>query len=240
MKRFTYLTSLASLLIIALVTGCSCHLHAVKGSGNVTEQVRPVSDFDNIVLKGCADIYFTQGDKCELKVITDDNLMDKIETKIDGRSLIVKTRSMSPSKLEIHVSMKNIKGFNIKGSGNISNKAPFTADNLYLNVSGSGDMKLNNITAKGIKVEINGAGDISANGKSDRTQIDISGSGNINFNDMEADDVKVKISGSGDCSVFAKSSLKTEIYGSGNISYRGEPKNMKSINVGTGDIKKIK
>lgn len=240
MKRILNLTSLASLLMIFIATGCYSHWTVEKGNGKVTEQVRNVADFNNIVLKGSANIYVTQGDKCEVKVIADENLMEKIETISSGNNLEIKTKSTSPTKLEIHVTMKDIKGFKIKGSGNVINKTPIVADNLYLNISGSGDMKFNNVTAKGVKVELNGSGDISVSGKAGRAKIDVSGSGNINLEDLEAYDVAVKIFGSGNCSVYAKSSLKTDIFGSGDIRYKGEPKEFVTHKFGSGDIKKIK
>ena len=240
MKKNHNIFLVLTLLAIISVTGCYSHFVPTKGNGNVVEQVRNVADFDNVLLKGSANIYVSQGDKCEVKIVSDENLMEKIETEVDGKNLEISTKSMSPTKLDVYVTMKNVRGFKIMGSGDVTNKTPLNAENLYLNISGSGNFKIDGVTAKGVKVELYGSGDISVKGKSYLTKVDIFGSGNVNLEDLEVEDAAVKIAGSGDCNVNAKAALNADIYGSGNIHYKGDPKEFKSHKYGSGEIKQIK
>ena len=64
----------------------------------------------------------------------------------------------------------------------------------------------------------------------------MSGSGDIRAYDLQADFVDAQVSGSADIRVTANEMLKARVSGSGDISYKGNPKKIDTKSSGSGDI----
>ena len=75
---------------------------------------------------------------------------------------------------------------------------------LALSVSGSGTIKVENLTVEKTELKISGSGTVSVSGKAGSIKAFISGSGNIKAAGLEANDASVDISGSGSAEVWAK------------------------------------
>ena len=78
------------ILVIAAVTvACAVPFspRLVKGSGDIVVEDRKVSDFDEILVTGAGRLIITQGDSESLSIETDDNLVEFIETKVEGNTL---------------------------------------------------------------------------------------------------------------------------------------------------------
>ena len=58
----------------------------IEGSGDVITETRDVAGFRRIVLVGEGNVIITQGDSESLEVTTDDNLMQYIETSLNGKT----------------------------------------------------------------------------------------------------------------------------------------------------------
>lgn len=79
---------------------------------------------------------------------------------------------------------------------------------------------------------------MNLSGSTRNLEVSISGSGDIKAYDLEADYVEATISGSADIEITANESLKARVSGSGDISYRGNPKKIDTKTSGSGDISK--
>jgi hypothetical protein len=198
--------------------------NSAQGSGNIITEERQVSEFDKIHLKGSGNVVLTQGEKQSLEIKTDDNIMPLIETDVRGKKLTIShgKHNLRPTTFEVYITVKNLEGVAISGSGDISGKGRFVAYTFYAEISGSGDMNLEVETGK-LASKISGSGSIHLSGKAEDYIVSISGSGKINAFDVEAKNVSVKISGSGDCRVTASESLDAKISGSGDVYYKGRP-----------------
>ena len=94
---------------------------------------------------------------------------------------------------------------------------------LTLSVSGSGKIKVENLTVEKTELKISGSGTVSASGKAENINAFISGSGKMKAAGLEANDASVDISGSGSAEVWAKKTLNAVVSGSGIIYYKGSP-----------------
>lgn len=130
-----------------------------------------------------------------------------------------KLRSWKGSGVTMYVTMPNISGLAIGGSGSIVVKDEFNEmGDLDLSIGGSGDIEIAG-KAKNVKVSIAGSGDVKASGLSgSNCDVSIAGSGNAKVGEMQA--------------------LEVSIAGSGDVGYKGEPKLTKSI-AGSGNVKKM-
>jgi len=209
----------------------------VQGSGNIITQEREVSEFSKVHLKGSGKVFLTPGKKQSLEIKTDDNIMPLIETDVSGKKLTIShgKHHLRPTVFEVFITVKNLKGVAISGSGDISGTGRFVTDTFYAEISGSGDVDLEVETSK-LASKISGSGAIRLAGKAQDYTVSISGSGEINAFDVQAETVSVKISGSGDCRVHAAESLDAKISGSGDVYYRGRPQINTKIS-GSGSLK---
>lgn len=112
----------------------------------------------------------------------------------------------------------------INGSGNVDirNKV-VTARDMKMNISGSGNMTLGGITAGSLLMAINGSGNIQVSGDNtvDTLGIDISGSGEVAVNSLNAVETAVSVKGSGNVTIAGKSDFTDlKIAGSGDINCR--------------------
>jgi hypothetical protein len=225
MQTFQILTILA--ILPFLTDGCIIVANGktVRGSGTVITEEREVSDFTKVHLKGSGKVFLTSGEKQSLEIKTDDNIMPLIETDVSGKKLTIShgNHHLRPTSFEVFVTVKNLEGVAISGSGDVRGKDRFLADSFYAEISGSGELDLE-VETETLASKISGSGSIQLSGKAEDYTVSISGSGEINAFDVQAKNVSVKISGSGNCRVHAIESLDTKVSGSGDVYYKGRPK----------------
>jgi hypothetical protein len=236
---------------------------SLKGKGAVERTTRETKDFKSINLATSADVFVKQGAAFKLEVEGQKNIMDVLETSVEGGILTIKlkenTWNMSYDKLNVYVEMPNVEALNVSGSGNMTVETALSSSDLTLSVSGSGNVSVEKgVTAKMVKIKTTGSGDVKVDGISvtDLTA-EITGSGNIElsgtaskaeFTTFGSGDIKSKnlicktleasSSGSGNINCHADESLDVHTSGSGDIEYSGNATNVKSKATGSGDISK--
>lgn len=192
---------------------------AIRGSGHLVTQERKVDDFSRIELAGSFDLVVEVGSEPSVTITFDDNIIDHIETEVHGRTLEIECReSFSSSRgclIEITVPM---------------------LDAIFL--SGSGDIIAKNIDSDEFRFEVSGSGDFEARGRVKDLDISVRGSGDVDARDLVAEYAYVVIKGSGDVDVHATEELEAAIYGSGDITYFGDPKHISRRVAGSGDIRR--
>ncbi len=144
---------------------------------------------------------------------------------------------------------------NINGSGDL--EAELKATNLEVKINGSGDSELSgimgtfkatiagsgDIDAEDLRLEEcyiknSGSGDISLKGKTNILTVSQNGSGDLDGYHFTAVDATVTNSGSSDITLNVVESLKVSLNGSGDLTYRGEPKKVDVRANGSGEVYK--
>ncbi len=188
------------------------------GSGDKASEERDLDEFDRIVLTGSADIEITRGTEQSVIVVTDDNLLDNVQTRVRGRrTLKIDTRGSYSTKIgmKIYIVVPGIR---------------------EVSVQGSGDVQIEDLDQREIEISVSGSGDIDVEGRVDLIEIDVDGSGDIDARGLDAKDAYVRIDGSGDVTVFASESFTGSINGSGDIKVYGDPPSLSRSVRGSGDI----
>ncbi len=218
------------------LTGCNS---IVRGSGNVVTQDFETAGFTQIKVNGSSDVVLIQGDETHVSVQTDDNLIQYASAQVRGNTLYVELEgdniSISPTKLTFFVTVADIDGLAVSGSGDIQ-AAELTTDNLDITVSGSGDIYVQQLNAHDLSVHISGSGDVVVAGEITEQAVTINGSGQYVSKDLHSDTADVHISGSGEASVWAEEALTVRVSGSGDVSYYGNPQSVSTSGNGSGEI----
>lgn len=209
------------------------------------EQNRKVDPFTEISLRISANVYLEQGLKQNLEIVAKSSTLDEIITEVKDGKLIIRFpnkdyfwKTFQPGEITIHITVPQIDGLGISGSGDIIAEDEIKTKSLEMAVSGSGNIKLSELNAERVKAAISGSGDIIVAGKiaAQDLSVTISGSGNFKGLDYSSDDVSAKIAGSGNVGVEANKNLYVRLAGSGNVTYKGKPMIDQSI-AGSGSVR---
>ncbi len=209
------------------------------------EQTRKVDPFTEISLRIGAKVHLEQGAKQNLEIVAKPSTLDEIITEVKDGKLIIRFpnkdffwKTFQPGEITIYITAPEINGLGISGSGDIIAEDEIKTKSLDLGVSGSGNIRLSELTAERVKAAISGSGDIVLAGKTTAQDLSIaiSGSGNLKGMNYSAEDVSVKIAGSGNAEIEAQKNLFVRLAGSGNVTYKGSPLIDQSI-AGSGKVR---
>jgi len=214
----------SAIFLMALILTTSL----VSGQSKETRNVR---NFTKVSFGVAGDLFIKIGPEYHLVIEGDKRILDEIETVVSGDRLTIKKDNWrfsfnNDERVTINLTMPEIEGLGVSGSGKAQIMETVEADNLSLNVSGSGKLLTAGLNVDDLNCGISGSGDIilGSGGSIDNGQISISGSGGFSGEEIEIDHLEVHISGSGNCRCRAGDSLEAHISGSGNVTYIGNPK----------------
>jgi len=146
----------------------------------------------------------------------------------------------------------------VRGSGDLDAEVPAAAT-LSASVAGSGDLAVRGsaaaceITISGsgdvlgrtlecattTEVAVHGSGDVTLQGKTKTCSFEVHGSGDVTANDYACQSADVQINGSGSVDLANIAEIAVEIHGSGDVSYRGEPKLRRMEVHGSGGLRQL-
>jgi hypothetical protein len=190
------------------------------------KEERNVDSFSGIGLSISGDLYLTQGSPQEVLIEADEDILEKIVTEVkDGVLKIRKQKGWGQNlkNVSIWVTVPEIDGIYLAGSGYIIAEKPVISEEIEINISGSGKVNLQELGGDEIGISISGSGDAIIAGTADEADIAISGSGKVLAKGLEVSECDVRISGSGSCEVNVTGELGARISGSGKVIYFGTP-----------------
>ncbi len=232
-------SKVVTFLIFLIITG-SQTLYGQK-----SEQ-RKLSAFTEISLRIGGNVHLSQGNEQIVEVNGEEATLKRLVTEVKNRKLVIRysTESLfsskwNPGKVDILITIPQIDALTIQGSGNITAKSKIESRILDLTISGSGDIRIENLKAEKITSLLSGSGSLYLSGDQSVAEFKstLSGSGNVKATGLPANDINVKIGGQGSCWVAPQKNLFVRIFGSGNVYYKGNPSIDSSI-LGSGQVKK--
>jgi hypothetical protein len=228
--------ALPLLAIVLLLDACNALNNT--GSGKVITEQREVSGFDKVVIAGSGTAQITLGEKESLSIEAEDNVMPRIESRVENGVLTLSQKSgtnISLTKpIRYTVTMIDITGLEITGSGTI-NVDGLDASIVSLVISGSGDINISGFDGDSINANITGSGNIMLSGDVADQVVGISGSGKYRAADLHSGTAVVDVGGSGEADLWVDTTLDITIGGSGDVSYYGNPILTQSIG-GSGSV----
>lgn len=211
---------LLAVLVVMLVrrTASEPSVAQVTGSGAAATDERRLPAFTSIAVAVGANVRIRSTDKAVAVVRTDDNLVDRVTTRVRDGVLIV------------------------GGVGHFTTKTPLTvvigAPQLAaVTISHGGSVRLQNISGRRFTVTLSGLGGaVRANGTVRRLDVALRSFGNAELKAVTARDVRAVLSGSGQIVVTATRRLDATLSGSGAIVYFGHPPQVQKTMRGSGSV----
>ena len=192
----------------------------IEASGPVTTEERVVDNFSSIRFNGVGNLLLTQGAPQSVELVTNENILELIETRVSSGTLIVgfvddACIEGSIDQLDIVVTVPEIETLALEGVGNITGENDFDLDAL--------------------SIELDGVGNVILSGTVTNLEIASTGVGNVQAFDLESDICEVNLTGVGSVSVTVNSELDVNLTGAGSVRYKGRPTISSSIS-GTGSL----
>lgn len=219
MKRYGWLGALA---ILGLFTGCTCSLggNAVKGSGVVKSESRPVAGFTAVSLGCLGKVTVKRTGREALTITAEENLLPLLVARVSARTLLLNATSgveLEPTRpLEFTVEVASLEGLSLTGAGSIEAAG---------------------IEGSRLAVTLSGAGSVTAGGAVDSLEVTLSGVGSFLGEGLKAKQATVRNSGVGSVAVAASDRLEAYVSGVGSIDYLGSPQLHQSVS-GIGKVRK--
>jgi len=165
MKTKTIKTLLVSSILAFSFSSCTDEFF-VSGNGDVQTQNRQVDGFVAVSSSGDFHVNIVHGTDYAIQVKAESNLLPYIETSVSDQTLKIRTTGVHSithhSPIEVFITQPELTGIKLSGSGVIKTDH-FTCENIYLNISGSGDIDTQ-LNANQVNASISGSGKIYLDG----------------------------------------------------------------------------
>ena len=210
----------AFVIIISLVYGFS--------AGQTVKETRNVKGFTSVGFGIAGNLYIKIGPQFKVELEGEKGDLDEVITELSGERLQIKHdnwRFQFREKVTVYVTMPEIDGLGVSGSGKAEILDAVKGEDLDLSVSGSGNLFTSDLSVENLECHISGSGNIKLGGGNAKdTEVSISGSGNFNGEMAKCETMEVHVSGSGNCTCQVTGSLEASVSGSGNVTYTGNPR----------------
>jgi len=191
-----------------------------REGGQVETRNFPVSAFDNIELRGAAEVQINIGPEPSVQMTGTSKVLSGADVEVTG------------SRLEVDFA-KGRRWFGDTGRLKIVITTPTLKE---LESNGAGDMKLEGLAAGDLEMRLSGAHNVHASGTIEDLKLELEGAGNVDFRDVTVTKADVTVSGAGNVEVHVENELKAEVNGVGAIRYSGDPQKVDSKLHGLGTI----
>jgi Putative auto-transporter adhesin, head GIN domain len=200
---------------------------AITTAGLVQAQKREnrnLRDFTKVSFGFPGKCYVTQGKEFKVELEGDPDVLEKVKTKVeDGRLTISNLEKWnwswgSDDRIVAYVTLPQIEGLSVSGSGDLITESTITSSGLDLRVSGSGNMDAKINVNGDLNADVSGSGDLEVTGTCQGFHSDVSGSGNVKSTVMINGNASFGVSGSGNIRAAGSApEVKISISGSGKV-----------------------
>ena len=209
-----------------------------------TKEVRNVGTFTKISFRAPGKLYLRQGTPQKVELEGKKEILKEIETDVDGGKLVIGKEGNwlwnwgDDDDITVYITVKDIEAISVGGSGDIIGETKIIAGDLDLNVSGSGNMKIEAEASGDVEADVSGSGNLSLKGKCKEFNSDVSGSGKVLLMINVGGDADFGISGSGKIEASGTAaSVKANISGSGKVLASNLETNRCEVRIsGSGDV----
>lgn len=220
----------------------------VKGSGNVIRVDRSVGGFDEVHLATVGTLYIEMGEREELIIEGEDNIIEHIEIEVRAGTLKItneRNYNLRPTEpLEYHLTARNLEGIALSSAGDafapgikssrfsirVSSSGSLETGrietgHLDVRISSSGDVSIPNLESESLDVSLSSSGGLVIDGGTvDRQDIRVSSSGTYRARDLESGRANVRLSSSGNAYITVTDELDASLSSSGSVYYLGNPR----------------
>lgn len=170
-------------IIVALVLAFAGAAGALAQNEQVSE-VRKVDDFSSIRITSVANVIFTQGDDCSLRLEGKEKWVKLTTTEVKNGYLVISFKKGEKSvkninSLKLYVTAPTLEAVELTGVGSLECKEPLKLDDFTLRINGVGSAEVADLTCHRFTVSLSGVGDAEVNVDCDYLKARMGGVGSL-------------------------------------------------------------
>jgi hypothetical protein len=204
--------------------------------------------FSGLYFKSLGKVELTQGDRCSLRIETDEDTLKEIRTEISEGLLSIiyepemsdwmKLRSLGEKRPpKYFLTMKEVKSLDLAGAGNLAAEE-ITGENLKITDGGLGKLHIKGLRYQTLETDLSGLGKIVLDGEVQTQTVTLGGAGSYQADQLKSQEANVRLTGAGSATVWVEAQLIGRVSGAGSIRYKGSPTVEESV-TGLGSIKPL-
>lgn len=222
-------SSLLTLLAVFIVGVVQAQNHKddkdrIEGSGNVITKEFTVKSFDHLTAHGVFNLQLSQGDKEQVRIEADDNLMELFIVENEGSTLEIRMKKdvhfNSKKKLSVYVTFKTLKSMHLSMVGGASSEEKLKFDELKLKNQSVGSVNLN-MALQTLHLENESVGNLKLTGSADNAVIKSNSVGSVQAGEFVVQKMEIDNSGVGSATVNAEKELKVSDSFLGKVNNKG-------------------
>jgi hypothetical protein len=206
--------------VLVVLAGCSFGgFSGVAGSGQPKTELRPVSGFTALAVSGAITVDIGIAPDPRVEISGDDNLVPLITTEVHGDRLEIRNgKELRPKvPLVIRIAVPRV---------------------TEVAVSGASSVVLHDVRGDNLKLVLDGASKLRADGALHQLTVDVAGASDADLDKLAAERASVTVSGSSEADVAVSKALDAHVHGAAQLNYRGDPPELKQDVGGAGHIAK--
>lgn len=225
-----------SLFLLCLFLGISVS-HAqgqIKGDGNIISDEREIGTFSKLEIKGGYNVIFSIGEKEQLRIEGDSNLVALVRTEVKNGKLEIdcncpRNQSLNPShSLKIYLTAKRLTDLGLNGAVIFRSNSKLSGNSLNLNLSGASVLTAD-VALKTLTADISGGSNLNLSGTATNATITAAGSCNINSPGLKTEALKANLSGASQARASVSKTLDATLSGASMLHYKGSPAITKNL-----------
>ena len=244
-------------LLINLTICILCFINFLNADSTkfTVEKSFPAAVFQNLILKGKIDLYFTQSDEVSLIAKAEkESDFDKVLYEYSGNTLTIQNGNQNPRganvyifgfridsaetsrKIILYLNAPSIENLDKNYGGRIFFESGVDLPKLNVKQTGGGLIELNEITIGELILNRSGGGVLNLSGIADYANIHMSGGGNINAENFNIKKANVTTLGGGRITMLVSEELDLNRSGGGTANISGTADYAKITHSGGGTI----
>lgn len=225
-----------------VLSACNFNINTGEnGNGKVTTEERNVtSDFTEVRGSAGLDVYLTQGDENKIVVEADENLLQYIQTDIEGGKLHVTTSEnigRSTAK-KVYVTFKALNTVEASSGADVTGNSVIKSQNLTLKSSSGATLDVE-VFAQEISAKTSSGADLEVSGKATSLTADASSGSELNAKELLVLNCNAEASSGAEVTVNVREKLETNVSSGGDINYYGNPVSVNSNKSHSGSVDKM-
>ena len=229
--------------IILLVLVFSVNNAVFAGNSDETES-RKVKNFNAIKVSSGVDLYISMGDKEEVKIVADDDIIDDIITKVEDNTLRIymkKTnwfnwRSANKTR-KAYVTVKELEGIYASAGSDVKSENTLEGESLEVKASSGSDIEID-VIFKNLSLDSSSGSDAKLSGKVKYFEAEASSGSDIKAQNLKSKICKVRASSGSDATINVSDELVARASSGADIRYYGNPSSKDTDESSGGDIRR--
>ena len=235
---------IAPLIFSVLLVGCG--RGEANGEAPVQTRAFAARDFNGVELAGADDVRVVYGKDFAVSATGPSDVLERLDIRVEGGTLKINRRkeehrwtlgwSRNEKPTLVAVTMPVIRSAVLSGAGDMDIKTATAPDGFSGRLSGSGNLKVDNVQTQTVDLTVSGAGDLLARGSAEMMAARLSGSGSLDARGLAVKDADIRLSGAGDLRANVSGTATGGLSGVGNVDVVGAAK-CTIAHSGVGDVR---